>query len=506
MAVYGIDFGTCYSCIAVADSDKDIEVVPSSRNENTVPSVVMFNPDGRPVIGRAAKNAFTRPDPRNVVAYIKTMMHQEQTDAEYEVTRGERRHMSPVEVASCIYYDMFSHANLYRRGRQLHPATQAVITVPAVCTDIQREKTKIAAELAGIQVLKVISEPTAAAISYNISAGETVMIFDLGGGTLDVSIIHANALNDYEVWSCEGNNELGGRQWDMTLLALCYENLGLQYDPAGISTKQLVNMESFKIDLCETGYADITFIDSDGIQRDTSVTLEEFQQNSEHLIREALQVVDEAIRNARAAHPEFVLDRVCLAGGSSKMPAIKKSLSRHIPDVRVDLCDPDQAIAKGAARYANSLVGGNGNYDITIEERGHAYGILGSDSQNRKVVKNIIRRSDPTVIDERVFCQYMPNESDRLHICIIESNVGKNSFVYRGQTEFFSDDVKFPYVIPVGTQIDFRLSRDSDGLVHLSVSHNGDSQSFDFATKVSGVSDLIRSRVQSHISKMSNNQ
>ena len=151
-------------------------------------------------------------------------------------------------------------------------------------------------------------------------------------------------------------------------------------------------------------------------------------------------------------------------------------------------------------------VSGNGNYDITIEERGHAYGILGSDSQNRKVVKNIIRRSDPTVIDERVFCQYMPNESDRLHICIIESNVGKNSFVYRGQTEFFSDDVKFPYVIPVGTQIDFRLSRDSDGLVHLSVSHNGDSQSFDFATKVSGVSDLIRSRVQSHISKMSNNQ
>ena len=236
MAVYGIDFGTCYSCIAVAESDSDIVVVPSARNENTVPSVVMFRQDGRPVVGRAAKNAFSLPNPQNVVAYVKIQMHQDQTDSEYEVARGERRPLSPVEVASCIYYEMLTQSNTYRTGRQLVPASKAVITVPAACTDVQREKTKIAAQLAGIEVLKVISEPTAAAISYNIAAGETVMIFDLGGGTLDVSIIHANSQNDYEVWSCEGNTELGGKQWDMSLIGLCYENLGQRSLPNSLST------------------------------------------------------------------------------------------------------------------------------------------------------------------------------------------------------------------------------------------------------------------------------
>ena len=142
----------------------------------------------------------------------------------------------------------------------------------------------------------------------------------------------------------------------MSLIGLCYENLGLPFDPSKITVKQLVNIEQSKIDLCETGYADIAFVDSDGIQQMTSVTLAEFQQNSEHLIREALRVVDETIRVAKMAHPDMTLDRICLAGGSSKMPAIKQSLARHLPDIRVDLADPDQAIAKGAARYANSLV------------------------------------------------------------------------------------------------------------------------------------------------------
>lgn len=502
MAVYGIDFGTCYSCIAVAESDSDIVVVPSARNENTVPSVVMFRQDGRPVVGRAAKNAFSLPNPQNVVAYVKIQMHQDQTDSEYEVARGERRPLSPVEVASCIYYEMLTQSNTYRTGRQLVPASKAVITVPAACTDVQREKTKIAAQLAGIEVLKVISEPTAAAISYNIAAGETVMIFDLGGGTLDVSIIHANSQNDYEVWSCEGNTELGGKQWDMSLIGLCYENLGLPFDPSKITSKQLVNIEQSKIDLCETGFADIAFVDSDGVQQMTSVTLEEFQQNSEHLVREALRVVDETLKVARKDHPDMVLDRICLAGGSSKMPAIRKSLSRHLPDIRVDLADPDQAIAKGAARYANSLVAEGGNFDISIEEKGHAYGYMSINNHGRTVVHNVINRSDPTVIEQMTFSQYMPAEGDKLSVTIIESNVSKTSYIYNGQTQFFSDYVKFPGNVPLGARIDFTLSRDADGLVHLSATYNGEAQNFEFVTTVRKVSDEIIRRVTEHLQKM----
>ena len=167
MAVYGIDFGTCNSCIAVAEDDGTLAIIPSSRNETTMPSVVMFNlkKNGKPVVGTTAKNGFGRPNPRNVVAFAKTELDSELTKEEYQITDTEIRRMSPIEPVTCILYELISFSNHFREAQGLPVSTDAVITVPAVCSDIQREKTKIAAELAGIRVLKVISEPTAAAIS-----------------------------------------------------------------------------------------------------------------------------------------------------------------------------------------------------------------------------------------------------------------------------------------------------------------------------------------------------
>ncbi len=504
MAVYGMDFGTCNSCVAVAEENGSINVVPSRRNESTTPSIVMFNNDGKPIVGTTAKNAFTRVNPNNVVAYIKTELNSEQTQRKYKLSASETRTLSPIEPTACIYHELLTQSNQYRKGRSLQETANAVITVPAVCSDMQREKTKIAAQLAGINVLKVITEPAAAAISYQVRVGETILVFDLGGGTLDVSIIRRNAEDDYKVLSTEGNGSLGGIAWDKKLLQLCYMDLGLTFDEAYATPKQLIEMERFKIDLCDEEYVSVNFVDNEGVAQEVEIQLAEFEQFTEELVKEALRVVDAAITEAKQVEANLKIDRVCLAGGSSKMPAIRQAIAAHLPSIPVDVSDPDQAIARGAARYALSLTTGDNQYDINVDERGHAYGIVTINSQNRQVVDNVILRSDPLEITGRKFQRYMPNTGRKYHIDIIESDVSQKVFRYRKKqhVEFFSGDVEFPKTVMLGEQIDFILSRDSDGIVHLNVACSGKSSEFEFVTKMNTVSDELRQRVNGLLEKM----
>ena len=504
MAVYGIDFGTCNSCIAVAEDNGNIEVVPSRRNETTTPSLVMFNNEGKPVVGTTAKNAMTRANPNNVVAYIKTELNKDTTMAAYRISPNEQRQMSPIEPTACIYYELVSHSNMFRRGKRLEETDKAVITVPAVCSDMQREQTKIAAQLAGIQVLKVISEPAAAAISYNIKVGETIMVFDLGGGTLDVSIICRISNDEYKVLSTEGHPTLGGLQWDRKLLQLCYMDLGLQYSDDYATPKQLIVMERFKIDLCEEGSAVVNFIDNEGVQQEVEIQLAEFSQFTESLVKQAMQVMDSAIADARTASPNLKIDRVCLAGGSSKMPAIRQAIAAHLPTIPVDISDPDQAIARGAARYALSLIKGGSHYDINVDERGHAYGIVTTDNNGILVVDNIILRTDPIEIEGITFQRFMPNTSNHFRITIIENDVNLRRFRYRKNQHvaYFSGDIEFPKQVPVGECIDFTLSRDGDGIVHLKVACSGKSSRFKFATKMNTISEELRQRVHTLLERM----
>jgi molecular chaperone DnaK len=501
MAVYGIDFGTCNSCIAVAEDNGSLSVVPSFRNETTIPSVVMFRDDGMPIVGTTARNAFGLPNPRNVVAFAKTEMENEYTKDEYQISETETRKLSPIEPVACILYELISHSNHFRVAQSLPVSNSAVITVPAVCSDIQRQKTKIAAELAGINVLKVVSEPTAAAISYNIRDGETVMVFDLGGGTLDVSIVQCADNRDYKVLATAGDSELGGRCWDKMLLQLCYENSGLVFSDSMATTKRLIEIEPFKIDLPVAHILNIPFVDDTGIPHSVKIKIEEFEQSSQHLIDRALRVVDRALEGVS----DVKIDRVCLAGGASKMPAIKRNLQQHLPGVVVEYNNPDTAIAIGAAKYAKFLSDDNGSENISIDEHGHAYGIVTRTKDNVDVVENIIMKNDALEISGRTFVRYMPTSSKHLFITIIENDIGQRFFDYDGQRAFFSGDVHFPEKVKLGKEIDFILSRDSDGIVHLNVACSGEENQFEFATKVNEVSDEIRHNVLELISKMRNN-
>lgn len=507
MAVYGIDFGTCNSCIAVAEDENNITVVPSSSSQNTTPSIVMFNigRNGKPVVGETAKRAINTPNSNHVVAFIKTEMGNELTSREYKISLDEERNLSPIEPAACIYYELFNYANTFRSNIGLASSNNAVITVPANCSEIQREQTKIAAQLAGINVLQVINEPTAAAISYNISVGETIMVFDLGGGTLDVSVITRLSEQNYKVLSTCGDPNLGGRDWDRNLMSLCYENLGLSFSDDIVTPKDLLLFEGFKKDICskaESAY--VTFVDNEGLQHQTFVEIEEFQQNSVHLVERAMKVVDDAIHSASDSVDSLNISCVCLAGGASNMPIIKQSLQQHLPGIPVKICDPDLAIAKGAAKYALALSSENVNYDIIIDERGHSYGLVTYNHNSNIIVDNIILNSDPIEISGRTITRYMSRTGNKLKIQIIESNISDVQYPYRGEHACFSDDIIFPEKLKIGTRVDLSLSRDADGIVYINTTYGSNKSSGDikFATRISSVSEELKERVSTHLSKM----
>ncbi len=506
MAVYGIDFGTCNSCIAVAEDNADITVVPSSDSQNTTPSIVMFNigRNGKPVVGQTAKRAINKPNANHVVAFVKTEMGRELMSRKYEISSDEERLLSPIEPAACIYYELFKHANTFRSNIDLTPTNNAVITVPFNCSQIQRKQTRIAAQLAGINVLEVINEPTAAAISYNISIGETIMVFDLGGGTLDVCIITRLTEQDYKVLSTYGDPNLGGRDWDKNLMSLCYENLGLAFSDDFVTPKDLLLFEGFKIDICKAGNSDVTFVDNEGLQQCTSVEIEEYQQNSIHLVERAMKVVDIAISLANESVDDLKISRICLAGGASKMPIIKQSLQQHLPDIPVKICDPDQAIAKGAARYALALSSKGPNYELTVDERGHSYGLVTRDRNGDIIVDNIILNTDPIEISSRTITRYMSRTGNRLKIKIIESDFSCAQYPYREEASCFSDDIVFPEELKIGTRVDLSLSRDADGIVYINTTYgsNKSSGNMKFATRISSVSEELKERVHIHLSKM----
>lgn len=502
--VYGIDFGTCYSCISVCGDDGHPTIVPSPRGTNTTPSVVMFNTkkDGLPIVGQTAKNLFTNPKAENVVAFAKTELVNENTANEYIVRDGEKRHLSTIEPVACIIYSIFSFANEQRKGQGLPTTSNAVITVPAVCSDIQREKTKLSAELSGINVLQVINEPTAAAISYNIAIGETLLVFDLGGGTLDVSIIKRLSQTDYKVLSSEGNSNLGGKDWDRKLLQLCFENL--EWDIAEPTTHQLVAIEQSKIDLCVAKSTEITLVNpTNGVTETLTIDLAEFEQYSSDLIDNAMRVIDMAISSAKSEDDTLNIDRICLAGGSSKMPSIKKAVQKHLPNIMVELNDPDQAIAKGAAKFGLSLITGGNGYELNVDDRGHAYGLVTMAANSRLVIKNLISRNDPIMIEHRSLIRYMPQTSNKLHIQIIENDSNLETIQYRQQSTFFDGDIAFPKEVKIGEAVEIILSRDKNGIVHLTTKHEGCQTKFEFATKVNDIPDDIKARVLEHIKKMS---
>ena len=352
--IIGIDLGTTNSCVCVLEAG-DVKVIPNREGERTTPSVVAFNKDGERIVGAAAKRqAITNP---NTISSIKRLMG---TDKKVEAN-GKK--YSPEEVSAMILGDLKESAENYLG----EPVTKAVITVPAYFNDAQRQATKNAGKIAGLDVERIINEPTAAALAYGLDKqdkNQTILVYDLGGGTFDVSILD---LGDgvVEVRSTSGNNHLGGDDFDEKIIDYLVSEFKKEN---GVDlTKDKMAMQRLK-EIAEKAKKDLSGISStqvsapfisqgaDGpLHLDMTLTRAKFESLISDLVDSTLEPVRNALRDADMKAKD--LDKVIFVGGSTRVPLVYETVKKELGMEPSREVNPDEVVAMGAAIQGGVLTG-----------------------------------------------------------------------------------------------------------------------------------------------------
>ena len=363
--VFGIDLGTTYSCIARVDETGRAEVIKNLEGENTTPSVVAFE-DNSVIVGRDAKEESSI-KPETTVLLAKSYMGKKVSMLDYN---GEPK--MPEEISSYILKKLVRDAS-----EQLGVEVKdVVITCPAYFGTAERTATKNAGKIAGLNVLEIISEPTAAAIYYGCTRKleeKTILVYDLGGGTFDVTVMRVSA-NKIEVICSDGDHDLGGKNWDEILMVYLLnqfsQKVGYEVEPDEYLDQRLRDLaERLKKRLTSSTKAN-GILEGDGRQEKLSVTREEFDRMTSVYLRETMNKVDAVLEIAQSKG--YQVDEVLLVGGSTRMPQIKETLEKKFGKEKIQFLEPDEAVAKGAAIHAvNVYVNNQKNFtekDFEAEE------------------------------------------------------------------------------------------------------------------------------------------
>lgn len=375
--VIGIDLGTTNSCVAVMEGNEPV-VIPNSEGRRTTPSIVAFIKDGERKVGDPAKRqAIT--NPRNTIYSIKRFMGEtydkvstEIARIPYEVVKGDNntprvkitdRLYTPQEISAMVLQKMKKTAEDYLG----HEVSEAVVTVPAYFNDAQRQATKEAGEIAGLKVLRIINEPTAAALAYGLDkkhADSKVAVFDLGGGTFDISILE---LGDgvFEVKSTNGDTHLGGDDFDHVIIDWLAdefksdEGVDLRKDPMAMQRLK-EGAEKAKIELSSSAQTEINLpyiMPVDGIPKHLVKTLTraKFEQLADKLIQRTLEPCKKALSDAKMTSSD--IDEVILVGGSTRIPAIQDLVEKFFGKKPSKGVNPDEVVAVGAAIQGAVLTG-----------------------------------------------------------------------------------------------------------------------------------------------------
>ena len=354
--IIGIDLGTTNSAVAVMEGG-DSTIIPNTEGNRTTPSVVAFTKDGERLVGETAKRqAITNPD--RTISSIKREM-----GSDFKTNEIDGNSYTPEEVSAMILQKLKSDAESYLNDT----VTDAVITVPAYFTDAQRQATKDAGKIAGLNVKRIINEPTAAALAYGMDK-ETdqakIMVYDLGGGTFDVSILEVGD-GVFEVLSTRGNNKLGGDDFDNRLV----EYLAAEFKKeTGVDlTKDLTAMqrlkdsaEKAKKELSSTKTTNvnlpfITAVDGQPVHLDLTVTRAKFDELTHDLVEATRKPVEDALKDASLSSSD--IEKVLLVGGSSRIPAVQDLVKNIIGKEPQRDINPDECVALGAAIQGGVLTG-----------------------------------------------------------------------------------------------------------------------------------------------------
>ena len=362
--IIGIDLGTTNSCVAVMEGGKPV-VIANAEGARTTPSVVAFTKNGERLIGEPAKRqAVTNAD--NTISSIKRHMG---TDYRADI---EGKKYSPQEISAMILQKLKGDAENYLGGEKV---TEAVITVPAYFNDAQRQATKDAGKIAGLDVKRIINEPTAAALAYGLdNEGEQkIMVYDLGGGTFDVSIIEIGD-GVIEVLSTSGDNRLGGDDFDNKLCDYMVsefkktEGIDLSGDKMAMQRlKEAAEKAKKELSSATTTNINLPFITAtqEGPKHfDMNLTRAKFDELTADLVERTATPVNNALKDAGITASE--LSKVLLVGGSTRIPAVQdkvKQLTGHEPNKSLN---PDECVALGASIQGGKLAGDTGAGDILL--------------------------------------------------------------------------------------------------------------------------------------------
>ena len=365
--VIGIDLGTTNSCVATLEGGQAV-VIPNSEGARTTPSVVAFSKDGERHIGITAKRQAVTNSDRTTMSVKREIGTDWSTDV-------DGTSYTPQEMSAFILQKLKADAEAYL-GKEI---TKAVITCPAYFTDAQRKATKDAGRIAGLEVLRIINEPTAAALAYGVNKEEdhTILVYDLGGGTFDVSVLEIYQVDgqpQIEVKATSGDNRLGGDDFDEVIIDWIVEEykkdtgIDLSSDAQAMSRLR-ETAEKAKIELSGSGSSQINlpFITSrDGQPEhlDMSLSRSKFEELVEPLISKTLAPTRRAMKDAGLSKGE--VDKVILVGGSTRVPAVQTAIEKEVGKAPFKGVNPDEAVAMGAALQAGIIVGDSGVTDVLL--------------------------------------------------------------------------------------------------------------------------------------------
>ena len=352
--IIGIDLGTTNSCVAVLEGGEAV-VIPNVEGARTTPSVVAFSKDGERLVGQVAKRqAITNPD--RTISSIKRDMG---TDRRVAI---DDKRFSPQEISAMILQKLKSDAEAYLGG----PVSQAVITVPAYFTDSQRQATKDAGKIAGLDVLRIVNEPTAAALAYGLDKehNQTIMVYDLGGGTFDVSILEIGD-GVVEVLATAGNNRLGGDDFDECIMKWMVtefkKETGVDLSGDRVAMQRLKEAaEKAKIELSSvtTSEINLPYITADATgpkHLNLNLSRAKFNELTASLVESTMGPVRQALSDSGLEPKD--LTKVLMVGGSSRIPAVQEAVSRLTGSDPFRGINPDECVAMGAAIQGGVLGG-----------------------------------------------------------------------------------------------------------------------------------------------------
>ncbi len=509
--VFGIDLGTTYSCVAYIDEYGKAVVLKNSEGDHTTPSVVMVESKENIIVGNEAKRSI-EVEPDKTVQFIKRKMGKEDDSVQLN---GIAYHAP--EISSMILKKLVKDANeeLKQTGvlSEGEEVKDVVITCPAYFGMNEKQATKTAGELAGLNVLNIINEPTAAAISYGVSGNEkneTVLVYDLGGGTFDITVMNINGSN-ISVVCTGGDDQLGGKDWDEALMEYVtqrYEEENgedLTEDPETMAALY-VDVETWKKSLTTREKVNISVNGPAGRFRE-ELTREKYEELTADLLDRTKNLLDDVLNVAASqGYPIAKIDKVLLVGGSSRMPQVAAMIERdyHVTPI---FSDPDEAVAKGAAIYAGNekayndfvyeeamragksveelkeqnIVNGEidkkfamtsgvaGGLKINITNvLSRTYGIAAYDhTDNALKIFNMLKINDPLPATNTQVFETMGENQDMIMISLYESRATADIMLIDDKKPLTEIEMKFKRNVPKGTKVVVTMALDNSGFLHI---------------------------------------